>query len=105
MQIDLSAQRVVVTGAAGFIGLHLLHGLHAAGAEVVAIVIAGKPTRGLDALPFPVERIVIESDRVAGDAVRRFRPRYVVHLNAVISLERSFSMIEQTIEANVISTI
>jgi UDP-glucose 4-epimerase len=105
MHTDLSTQRVAVTGAAGFIGLHLLHGLHAAGAEVVAIVVAGKPTPGLDALPFPVERIVIESDRGAGDAIRQVRPRYVVHLSAVISLERSFRMIEQTIEANIFSTI
>ena len=105
MHKDLSAKRVAVTGAGGFIGLHLLHGLHAAGAEIVAIVTTGKTNPGLDALPFPVERIVVESDRDIGDAIRQVRPRYVVHLSAIISLDRSFDMIEQTMEANVIATI
>ena len=47
--------RVAVTGSTGFIGMHLLRGLHAVGAEIVAIAAADKHIERLDGLPFPVE--------------------------------------------------
>jgi len=101
----LAGQRVAVTGATGFIGLHLVRSLNAAGADIVAIVAAGKPTLRLDALPDCVERIVVEDVAVMGDAIRQAAPRYVVHLNSFISIERSLRAVEQTIQTNLVSTI
>ena len=37
MVMTLLRHRVAVTGSTGFIGMHLLRGLHAVGAEIVAI--------------------------------------------------------------------
>jgi UDP-glucose 4-epimerase len=105
MAIDLSSQRVAVTGAGGFTGLHLMRRLHAAGADIIAIAVAGKPTPGLDALPFSFERILVEDVRTMGDAIRQAAPRYVVHLSGFISTERSLPIIRQTMDWNLISTI
>lgn len=105
MANDLSSQRIAVTGAGGFTGLHLLHKLHAAGAEIVAVVVASRPTAGLDGLPFPVERIVVEDVRTMGDAIRQAAPKYVVHLNAFVSTDRGIETIDKTMQWNVVSTI
>jgi nucleoside-diphosphate-sugar epimerase len=60
MHFSLSKERIAVTGATGFIGIHVLHGLYAAGAEIIAIVVAGRSTEKLETLPFPVEIIVVD---------------------------------------------
>lgn len=107
--MNLANQRVAVTGAAGFIGSHLLHALHGAGAEIVALLPTGAVTPLLDALPFPVERMFYaDEDGIGsglGEAVRRAAPRAVVHLAAVISTERSLQVLLKTVQANVLATI
>jgi UDP-glucose 4-epimerase len=105
MPNHLSSKRVAVTGAGGFTGLHLLRRLHSAGADIIAITVAGKPTPGLDSLPFSFERIVVEDVRTMGDAIRQAAPQYVVHLSAFVSTERSIHSIRQTMDWNLISTI
>jgi len=103
--MDVCAQRVAVTGAGGFTGLHLLRSLHDSGAEIIAIIVAGRPALGLDSLPFPFERIVVDDVRLMGDAIRQTKPRYVVHLNAYVSTERTMHSVEQTLQWNLISTL
>jgi nucleoside-diphosphate-sugar epimerase len=105
MSNSLAKQRIAVTGATGFIGMHLLHRLHAAGAEIVAIIVAGRPVERLKALPFPVEILVAEDVAHLGDAVRQAAARYVIHLNGHITTERSLSSMQKTIEWNLLSTL
>jgi UDP-glucose 4-epimerase len=105
MPIDLSSKRIAVTGASGFIGMHLLRGLHAAGAEIAAMVAADKSTSRLDEIPFSVERFIIKDAAGLGDAIRQTAPHFVVHLSAAISIERSLRVLKETFEENVISTI
>jgi len=97
--------RVAVTGSTGFIGMHLLRGLHAAGAEIVAIVAAGRHVERLDSLPFPVERIIIEDISHIGDAIRRARAQYVIHLSAFVSTDRSVHALEETVRQNLLPTV
>jgi UDP-glucose 4-epimerase len=103
--LGLLSQRVAVTGASGFIGIHFLHGLHAAGAQIVAIVVADRHPDRLDSLPFPVERIVIDNVSQLGAAIRQANARFVVHLNGYPTTERSLSAVKQTLEWNLVSTI
>jgi UDP-glucose 4-epimerase len=105
MAMTLLSHRVAVTGCTGFIGMHLLRGLHASGAEIVAIVEAGRHVERLDGLPFPVERIVLEDMSHIGDAIRRAKPQYVIHLNAFVSTARSFDALEETLRQNLLPTV
>jgi UDP-glucose 4-epimerase len=105
MHFSLSKERIAVTGATGFIGIHVLHGLHAAGADIVAIVIAGRSIEKLEALPFPVEIIVVEDPLHIGDAIRSAKPRFVIHLNGYVTTERSLNSMQKTIEWNLLSTL
>jgi nucleoside-diphosphate-sugar epimerase len=105
MAPDLTSQRIAVTGPTGFIGMHLLRALHAAGAHIIAIVADGRRPERIAELPFPVETIVVEDVSRMGDAIRQANPRYVIHLNGHITTERSLSAIQKTIEWNLLSTL
>ena len=105
MPASLQSQRVLVTGAGGFIGEHLLRALHRQGAEPVAVLVAGKSLARLDALPFSVERIIVEDATHLGDAVRQAGARHVIHLSAHITTERSLQSLHQSLYWNVQSTI
>jgi nucleoside-diphosphate-sugar epimerase len=81
----LVSQRIAVTGATGFIGMHVLRRLHAAGAVVIAIVEIDKHLERLGSLPFSVERIVMKDVCELGDAVRSAKADYVIHLSAFVA--------------------
>jgi UDP-glucose 4-epimerase len=105
MALKLQSHRVAVTGSTGFIGMHLLRGLHAAGAEIVAIAAAGKHVERLDGLPFPVERIIVEDMSHIGDTIRQVKAQYVIHLSAFVSTDRSLHALEETLQQNLLPTV
>ncbi len=97
--------RVAVTGSTGFIGMHLLRGLHAVGAEIVAIAAADKHLERLDGLPFPVEQAIVDDMCNIGDAIRRAKAEYVIHLSAFVSTERSLHALDETLRQNLLPTV
>jgi UDP-glucose 4-epimerase len=103
--MTLLRHRVAVTGSTGFIGMHLLRGLHAAGAEIVAIAAADKHIERLNGLPFPVEQVIVDDVSNLGDAIRRAKAEYVIHLSAFVSTERSLHALEKTLRQNLLPTI
>ncbi len=105
MAMTLVSKRVAVTGATGFIGMHLLRRLHAAGAEPVVVVEPDKHLDRLDSLPFPVERVLVGDLSKLGDAIQRAEAPYVVHLSAFVSTERSIEALEQSVQRNLLPTI
>lgn len=105
MAMTLPSHRVAVTGSTGFIGMHLLRGLHAAGAEIVAIAEAGRHLERWDSLPFPVQRIVLQDPSHIGDAIRQADAPYVIHLSAFVSTERSLPAIDLALRQNLLPTI
>jgi len=102
---NLLSHRVAVTGATGFIGMHLLRGLHSAGAEIVAIAAADKHIARLDSLPFPLQRVVVGSSPDFADAIRQANANSVIHLSAVVSNTRSLDVLEATLRQNLLPTI
>ena len=103
--LSLVSLRVAVTGSTGFIGMHLLRGLHAAGAEIVAIAAASKHVERLDRLPFPVERIIVEDMSDIDNAIRQAKAEYVIHLSAFISTDHTLDALEQTVRQNLLPTV
>jgi len=73
----VSASRVLVTGAGGFLGRHLCHPLSAAGAEVHAVSRDAQPKHGDAHRWWPVN---LESEHEARELVRAVKPHTVFHL-------------------------
>jgi GDP-4-dehydro-6-deoxy-D-mannose reductase len=96
--VYLSAVRILVTGAGGFVGGHLVENLARAGHEVVAASRQSFAAQGAsETLAFDVAA----PDAVA-EAVARVRPDGVVHLAAQASVPRSWTDPVETYSSNVI---
>ena len=92
--------RILVTGAGGFVGGHLITNLHRAGHEVIAA--SHRPWEP----PVPVEIDVF--DVRDGDRFRAVmdarRPEAVIHLAAQASVRRSWEASDETFAVNVTGT-
>lgn len=106
---ELADARVLVTGASGFIGSHLVRRLVSRGAEVGALVSpvsALYPSRLVDLRG----RITLHegnlTDRGALEAVvRRIRPTHVFHLGAYTHVGKSWQRVEECIQTNIQGTV
>jgi nucleoside-diphosphate-sugar epimerase len=80
--LELSTSRVLVTGAAGFVGANLIQALRTAGSEVVGLVRPGAPRPRLADLDGDVELLEVDvlEPRTVEDAVKRTRPDLAVNL-------------------------
>lgn len=103
-------RKVLVTGAAGFIGSHLVEALVAAGHDVRAFVrYNGRDDRGhLDRIdPTIAASIeVVRGDLKDGDAVRRAVAgcEWVFHLGASIAIPYSYANPHDVVQVNVVGT-
>lgn len=105
--MDWTGRTVVVTGASGFIGSHIVERLSGLGAHVKAIVhgdpqfrsgyLAGKPLANLSIAGGDVRDLDFIRRNVEGADT-------VIHLGAVTSVQYSFAHPSETIEVNTMGT-
>jgi GDP-4-dehydro-6-deoxy-D-mannose reductase len=104
MQPDIDAP-ILVTGAAGFVGGHLLDLLEAAGSPIVAW---RRPGEALPAPPTGARCRWMEVDVLDGNAVRAaveaIRPRVAYHLAGAAHAGRSWDRTAETLRVNVMGT-
>jgi GDP-4-dehydro-6-deoxy-D-mannose reductase len=93
--------RVLITGAAGFVGGHLAATLAARGDEAVGL---GRDSSGPDSLADYVQGDLLDADSTRG-AVRDLRPDAVVHLAAAASVGASWRSPGETLDNNIRSTL
>ena len=103
-EVDLSAQRVVVTGATGFLGGHVLKQLRSTGADVIAVVDRNRGSRH-DAPTQSIETLTFDRPDQMVATVRSARPDYVIHLHAVVTTERNAAAVQRTLEANLLPSL
>ena len=109
MSSAVSGKRVLVTGAGGFIGSHLVRALLARGAEVYAMsasVSSLLPVRLADVW---ADIHIVEAnvaDRSAMDAMAKtVKPEYVAHLAAFTHVGKSFRRVDENIATNIQGTV
>jgi nucleoside-diphosphate-sugar epimerase len=105
----LAGQRVLVTGASGFIGSHLTRRLIADGAEVHALTSAVSsvyPTRLLEIRDQITLHEASLTDRGALNIVAtEVRPSFVFHLGAYTHVGKSWQRVDECIQVNVQGTV
>lgn len=106
---SLAGSRVLVTGATGFIGSHLVRRLVAEGTEVHALtsrVSAVYPDRLRDLRGGITLHEGNLTDRSALDVlVQRSRPDYVFHLGAYTHVGKSWRRVDECVQSNVQGTV
>lgn len=96
---------MVVTGATGFVGTHVLSQLQLANATIVRVVERGRSSRRPDFDAGLVETVLFDGPEQMVDAVRMAKPDYVVHLHATVTTERSGAAVRSTLETNLLPSL
>ena len=96
-------QRVLVTGATGFIGWHLCEALVALGAEVHGLsraACAQKLVHGCK--PWAVDLTDIEAVRAA---VAKIQPQFIYHLAGMVTARQDLNLVLPMLQNNLIGTV
>jgi len=103
---NLSGRRVLVTGATGFLGSHLVRRLVQEGAIVSALGRGRGPMDRLADVRGEIERyqIDLEDAQALESLARRVRPEYVFHLAGRVDPSRSAEITEACLRENVLAT-
>jgi GDP-4-dehydro-6-deoxy-D-mannose reductase len=98
----MSTPAVLVTGAAGFVGSHLLERLAASGRQVVAWHRPGTPAGHADTARWAAVELLDEAEVTA--ALAEAAPAEVYHLAGAANVGLSWSEPRQTLENNLLAT-
>lgn len=105
--LRLSGQKVLVTGASGFIGAHLVRRLVALGADVSVMLRPGSECRKLAPLQGRLQIVNGDlCDPASLDAaVARAQPRFAFHMAAFTNVSRDRTNDERALMVNLVGTV
>lgn len=88
-------KKVLITGAAGFVGYHLVNDLHNNGYNIITTDLVGCVDMNID---------LLDKNQVM-NLIRETLPDFIVHLAGFSSTHRSWNSPQLTMELNVIATL
>lgn len=100
----LRDRRILVTGATGFIGGHVVELLHHLGSEVHAVTRRAEPKVSFDT-PLRWHHADVTDAIATADAVRAARPDVIVHLASLVKGARDAELLLPMFEANTASAV
>jgi UDP-glucose 4-epimerase len=103
--VDLSRKRVVVTGATGFLGGHVLDQLLAANATVIAVADRSRTARHPEHPARSIETLWFDRPDKLAESVQSAKPDYVIHLHAAVTTNRSAAAVRSTLETNLLPSL
>ena len=100
---DLQGHRFALTGAAGFLGRHVIRLLHRQGARIIAL-------RRAESRPLPdatVQEAIIDlnDEAACAQTLHDLRPDHVIHLAGYANTDRSVASIVQALQVNLVGSI
>ncbi len=100
--MELNFERILVTGASGFIGRHLCRYVTATGRRVV-----GVSRQHPDFLPQDVSPINadLSDPQAVRELIEREKPEVIFHLASCVKGSRDISLVRPTFDANLASTV
>jgi nucleoside-diphosphate-sugar epimerase len=102
---DLACNRVLITGAGGFLGSHLVERLTSLGAEVMGI---SRSRGNLDLLPPSIcsfKACDLRDREAIAHVCRSFRPQIVFHLASQRDASEGYSQAKACVEGNLAATL
>lgn len=101
MNIDLSKERILVTGATGFIGFNLVNRLISLKAKkIFTLSNDEREIRGAES-----EKIDLADYQKVADYIKKVKPTVVFHIGALVVLSRDFGIAQQCIDSNIKGTL
>lgn len=100
----LAAKRVLVTGAGGFVGSHLLPRLKETGAEILAVDRPGISLQ-TESTGMAFKKIDLTKPVALQKTITEFRPQNVIHLAAMTDVARDWTKLRSALEANIVATL
>jgi UDP-glucose 4-epimerase len=104
-RVEFGKSRVVVTGATGFLGTHVVEQLQAANATVIAVADRSRLSRWPYSAAKSTETIWFDRPAELVAAVRSARPDSVLHLHAMVTTDRSAAAVRSTTEINLLPSL
>ena len=101
---DLAGLTILVTGATGFIGGHVVELLHQAGADVHAIARRANPEASFGT-PVRWHHADLTDAEATMDAVRAAKPDQIIHLASLVKGARDSDLLLPMFAANTASTV
>ncbi|MBI2118342.1 MAG: GDP-mannose 4,6-dehydratase [Elusimicrobia bacterium] len=106
---SLKGQNILVTGASGFIGSHLISFLSSQDAKVHALIFSREvPTQNLwkfKTKSIKYYKCSFLNFRKLNSIVKFIKPVKIIHLGSLVDLNRSFQIARQVIHANIKGTL
>ncbi len=100
-------KRVLVTGGTGFLGAHLVHQLHQAGAKIHIFDLHEPNAQPLlESIDHSIQydRVDVRHYEELQTAVQRVQPQVIFHLAALLNRQRDYTHVDELIAVNVNGT-